>query len=80
MAEQNNNTQSSFDGKIIEWPQDQTLKIYHVPADEKQFIRYVASEWYKNQTITNPREQAKTAINNAKILFSQLSAQGYMDD
>ena len=69
-----------FDGKIVAWPENDSLNICNTPVDEKSFVRYVATEWFKNQTITNPRQQSIEAINNAKILYSQLSSQGYMDE
>jgi len=69
----------SFDGKIVEWPKEQSLNICNVPIDEKVYVRYVATEWFKNQTITNPRQQSIDAINNARILYQQLAHDGYMD-
>lgn len=69
---------SSFDGKLTGWPEDGALNICNVPTDQKMFVRYIASEWYKNQTITNPRQQAIQAINNAQTLYSELSSRGYM--
>jgi len=70
---------SSFDGKISGWPEEQSLNICNVPIDEKTYIRYVATEWFKNQTVVNPRQQAIDAINNARTLYQQLAHEGYMD-
>lgn len=70
---------SSFDGKITGWPEEQSLNISNVPVDEKAYVRYVATEWFKNQTITNPRQQSIEAINNARIMYQQLEHEGYMD-
>jgi len=69
----------SFNGEITRWPEDQALTICNVPIDEKTYIRYVATEWFKNQTIVNPRQQAIEAIKNAKMLYQQLASEGYMD-
>lgn len=70
---------ASFNGEITKWPEDQALTICNVPIDEKTYIRYVATEWFKNQTIVNPRQQAIDAINNARTLYQQLAHEGYMD-
>ena len=78
---------ASFDGKITSWPSDQTLNICtdqtlnicNVPVDEKSFVRYIAAEWYKNQSIdSNPRAIAQQAITNAQTLFNQLHYMGYI--
>ena len=71
---------ASFNGEITRWPENQALNICNVPIDEKTYIRYVATEWFKNQTVVNPRQQAIEAIKNAKILYQQLASEGYMDD
>jgi len=71
---------ASFNGEITRWPENQALTICNVPIDEKTYIRYVATEWFKNQTVVNPRQQAIEAIKNAKILYQQLASEGYMDD
>jgi len=71
---------ASFDGKIVAWPEDKALNICNVPSDQKSFVRYVATEWFKNQTITNARKQAQEAIANAQTLYGELSSKGYMDD
>lgn len=69
----------SFDGKLMAWPEDSALNICNVPTDQKAFVRYVATEWFKNQTINNPRSQAQQAINNAQALYGELASRGYMD-
>ena len=79
----------AFDGKLTGWPQDgsvnissapnSSLNICNVPTDQKAFVRYVATEWYKNQSISNPRAQAQQAISNAQTLYGELASKGYMD-
>ena len=70
---------AAFDGKLMAWPENETLNICNIPSEEKAFVRYVATEWFKNQTIDNPRSQAMQAIQNAKALYGQLRSMGYMD-
>ena len=70
---------AAFDGKLMAWPEDETLNICSIPTEEKSFVRYVATEWFKNQTISNPRAQAQQAVQNAKALYGQLKSMGYMD-
>lgn len=74
-----NSSGGSFDGKIKAWPEEQSLNICNVPVDEKTYVRYVATEWFKNQTISNPRQQSIDAINNARMMYQQLAHEGYMD-
>ena len=69
----------AFDGKLMAWPEDSSLNICNVPTDQKAFVRYVATEWYKNQSISNPRAQAQQAISNAQTLYGELASKGYMD-
>ena len=69
----------AFDGKLKAWPENSSLNICNVPIDQKAFVRYVATEWYKNQTISSPRSQAQQAIANAQALYSELVCRGYMD-
>lgn len=68
---------AAFNGKIQSWP-EKSLNICNVPIEEKDFIRYIAAEWYKNQSISNPKETALQAIRNAQILYNQLNSLGYI--
>ena len=69
----------AFDGKLTGWPEDSMLNICNVPTNQKAFIRYVATEWFKNQTISNARQQAQQAVNNAQTLYGELLSRGYME-
>ena len=69
---------ATFDGKITAWPEDKALSITNIPTDEKQFIVYLACEIYKNQNITNPKQQAIDSINYAKAMYNVLSRYGYL--
>lgn len=70
---------AAFDGKITAWPEDNALSITNIPSDEKQFIVYLACEIYKNQNITNPKQQAIDSINYAKAMYNVLSRYGYLN-
>lgn len=70
---------ATFDGKITAWPEDKALSITNIPTNEKQFIVYLACEMYKNQNITNPKQQAIDSINYAKAMYNVLSRYGYLE-
>ena len=72
----NNAAGASFDGIIKQWPQDQVLIISNIPKDRTEFLLYMACELFKVQNITNPKKQAKEAINNAKCLYDALNSAG----
>lgn len=69
---------ASFDGKLKAWPEDESLNICNVPADQKSFIRYFACEWMKNQPAGNTRSQAIQAIQSAQTLYGELASRGYV--